>query len=468
MTLSQLNASSTTIAGVSVLLLFAFAVATAALVRRCFRLTRHAKRAARHRAAIARLRRATELCAADQYWVQIRRASAPILVTSPDGDVLAASAPVIEMFGYSNEEEFKRISVTQLYVNPLDRSRYLSATLLEHGHVRSGEFRLKHRDGHQISVLTTVRVIVSADGASYYEGVLTDISDLRAAFEERQQLEAQLHLSRKLELIGRLASGIAHEINTPMQFIGDNIIFLKRAFERLASQLQPNGHTSPAAAAHVSSPEKLKELLADVAEAFEGSLEGVDRVSETVRAMKEFAHPGDIEMASTDLNQAIRTTLVVARNEYKHAAEMKLELGDIPPVDCRRAEINKVFLNLIVNAAHAIEETSARGRGTITIRSTADGAYVRIDIADTGCGIPAAVLPRIFDPFFTTKAIGKGSGQGLAIARSVVKSHGGELSVASTFGQGTTFTITLPVGGSTNAVVAAAPAIPLDLEGSIG
>ncbi len=161
--------------------------------------------------------------------------------------------------------------------------------------------------------------------------------------------------------------------------------------------------------------------------------------------MKEFAHPGDVEIGATDLNQALRTTLVVARNEYKHAAEVKLELQEIPAVDCRRAEINKVFLNLIVNAAHAIEARGTGAPGLIRIRSASTGASVRIEIADNGCGIPPAVLPRIFDPFFTTKAIGKGSGQGLAIARTIIKDHGGELSVSSVVGQGTTFAITLPV-----------------------
>lgn len=468
MTLSP-AASSTMVAGVGVMLALGLGLGARTLARRYLRLLRHAGRAARHRSRVARQRRASEVSAKDRYWAQVRTGAAPLLVTSPDGGVLAASAAVIEMFGYCSEDELRRVAVQDLYVNAQDRSTYLSAKLLENGHIRSREFRMKRRDGQQISVLTTVRVIVAADGTSYFEGVLTDISALRAAFEERHQLEAQLHLARKLELIGRLASGIAHEINTPMQFIGDNITFLRTAFGRLATQLAANDSgASPGQHCGDVAPEKWQELLGDVAEAFDGSLEGVERVSETVRAMKEFAHPGDLDVSATDLNQTLRTTLVVARNEYRHAAQVKLELGEIPSVDCRRAEINKVFLNLIVNAAHAIEDSQSRGRGTITIRSSTDGAFVRIDIADTGCGIPAAVLPRIFDPFFTTKAIGKGSGQGLAIARTVVKSHGGELTVASIVGQGTTFTIRLPVAASAELTATAALAIPHDLEESIG
>ncbi len=240
-----------------------------------------------------------------------------------------------------------------------------------------------------------------------------------------------------------------------MQFVGDNINFLQRAFARLSVKLSGN-------------PE-MAELLADVNDAFEGSLEGVKRVSETVRAMKEFSHPGDLEIGSTDLNQALGTTLVVARNEYRHVADVKLELGDIPPVDCRRAEINKVFLNLIVNAAHAMEAKGPGTRGTLTIRTSSDGARVWIDIADSGCGISPAVVPRIFDPFFTTKAVGKGSGQGLAIARSVVTGHGGELTVRSKVGHGTTFTIMLPVTRETGvAGPVRASTNVADLEASIG
>jgi signal transduction histidine kinase len=280
-------------------------------------------------------------------------------------------------------------------------------------------------------------------------------------------LEAQLHLARKLELIGQLASGIAHEINTPMQFLGDNIVFLKSAFDRLVSQLRSRPRSEEPAAP--SSDLETKRLLQDVSEAFDGSFEGIQRVTEIVRAMKEFAHPGDLEMSSTDLNQALRTTLIVARNEYKDAADVKVEFGDLTPVDCRRAEINKVFLNLIVNAAHAIEASGRPGRGLITIRTCAESAHARVDIEDNGCGISPAVLPRIFDPFFTTKAVGKGSGQGLAIVRTIVKNHGGELAVVSDVGRGTTFTVRLPRAAAAQPpTTTGEPAGSLDIEALIG
>jgi len=432
------------LAGVGILVL-ALALPATRLFRQRHRLQRHVQTLTRYRHRVARMRREqrmTELGAVEEYWARVRGATAPVLVATPAGTIVAASPGVAEMFGYSGEEALKRVPITELYVNPADRRQYVSPTLRDKGQIRSAEFRMKRCDHTEIRVLANVRLVSMSDGATYHEGVLTDITALREAVEQRQQLEAQLHLARKLELIGQLASGIAHEINTPLQFIGDNAVFLKSAFDKLTGSLESSAR-GPGEAS-VSALAALRGLLNDVSDAFRDTFEGIQRVRETVQAMKEFAHPGDLEIASTDLNQAIRTTLIVARNEYKHAANVKTVFGDIPPVDCRRAEINKVLLNLIVNAAHAIEAAGKPGHGTITITSTTEGEHVRIDVADTGCGIPAAVMPRIFDPFFTTKAVGKGSGQGLAIARTIIESHGGELSVSSTVGQGATFTIKLP------------------------
>jgi two-component system, NtrC family, sensor kinase len=427
------SASLLPLASVSVLAL-ALALPICAVVRRLQRLKRHAQAARRYRGRIAHLRRLAHLSRLsdfEAYWDRVREASAPVIVTTPEGVIVAASKPFIELFGYESDAELKRVPVTDLYVTPAERAQYVRTALDQQGRVRNLELRMRRRDGREVRVLASVRVVPMDNGVSYYEAVLTDITELHEALEQRQQLEAQLHLARKLELVGQLASGIAHEINTPLQFIGDNAVFLKSAFDRLTTDAPVGDRV---------------RLLTDVSAAFRDSFEGIERVSETVRAMKEFAHPGDLEIASTDLNQAIRTTLIVARNEYKHAADVKTVLGDIPPVDCRRAEINKVLLNLIVNAAHAIESGGKPGRGTITITSRSEGERVCIDIADSGCGISPAVLPRIFDPFFTTKAIGKGTGQGLAIARNITKAHGGELTVASTVGAGATFTLKLPVG----------------------
>jgi signal transduction histidine kinase len=165
--------------------------------------------------------------------------------------------------------------------------------------------------------------------------------------------------------------------------------------------------------------------------------------------MKEFSYPDTGPRVTADLNQALRTTLTVCRNEYKHVAEIETDLHELPGVWCHIGDLNQAFLNLIVNAAHAIDE-AGRGRGKILIASRPEPGAVAVTISDTGCGIPESLRQRIFDPFFTTKPIGKGTGQGLAIVRAIVEQHFGEIQVSSTPGEGTCFTIRLPVDARTS------------------
>jgi PAS domain S-box-containing protein len=445
------------------------------LLRRRFgRLLRHAATAAARCHSLAAklsLRRAGEETGENQYWQRVRTSAAPVILTTSDREIVAASGQLLDMLGYRNEEDIRQARTPDLYVDVREQER-LMASLKEHGDVRNARLRLRRRDGTPIHVLGSVRIHSVVDGKTYIEGVLADITALVETAEERQRLESQLALAQKLQAVGELASGIAHEINTPMQFIGDNVHFLKRAFERLSALLeQYRGRADHAFAARADGAAGLRELQADVAEAFDGSFEGVERVTEIVRAMKEFAHPGDTAKASTDLNQAVQTTLVVARNVYKDVAEIQTEFGEIPPVECRKAEINKVLLNLIVNAAHAIGtavERGRKGRGLISIRTSCDAGHVQISVTDTGCGIPQAVISRIFDPFFTTKPVGKGTGQGLAIARSIVQSHDGELMVESTVDVGTTFTIRLPRTAVADPASPASELPAADAEAMIG
>jgi PAS domain S-box-containing protein len=284
---------------------------------------------------------------------------------------------------------------------------------------------------------------------------------------ERKIIESQLAQAQKLESIGQLAAGIAHEINTPTQYVGDNTRFLQDAFQDL-SQLVERYAEVPAALKAGASPEELVALLEAVAEeadleylkeeipkAVQQSLEGVERVSKIVRAMKEFSHPGAEEKTAIDINSAIESTVTVARNEWKYVAEMVTSFDpDLPLVPCLPGEFNQVILNLIINAAHAIAEVVGRGggeKGTITITTGRRDNAVEIRLADTGGGIPEAIRAKIFDPFFTTKEVGKGTGQGLAISRSaIVDKHGGTLTFETEMGRGTTFIIRLPMAdGST-------------------
>jgi PAS domain S-box-containing protein len=282
--------------------------------------------------------------------------------------------------------------------------------------------------------------------------------ELRLEQQEREKVETELRLAQKLEAIGQLAAGIAHEINTPMQFIGDSVHFLREAFGDLMRLLEAyeearsaTGADAVAAAAKVADMEEAADpcyLRERVPRALERTIEGVERVTVIVRAMKDFSHPSSHDKKPTDLNRAIETALVVSRNEYKYVAEVETEFGQLPEVPCFAGEMNQVFLNLIVNAAHAIGETvkNTDRKGRLRIRTAVDGDMALIAIEDTGTGIPPEIRERIFDPFFTTKPVGKGTGQGLAIAHSIVTGkHGGTLTFDTEVGRGTRFFIRLPI-----------------------
>ena len=277
---------------------------------------------------------------------------------------------------------------------------------------------------------------------------------------EHAALQNQLLHAQKLESIGQLAAGIAHEINTPTQYVGDNTRFLQDAFRDLLEpidacrQLASNGGDPAETEARL---ERVRDsfqkadmdyLVEEIPRAIHQSLEGVGRVSSIVKAMKEFSHP-TMEMTAVDLNQAIESTVTVARNEWKYVAEVDLDLDrSLPAVPCLPGEINQVVLNMIVNAAHAIAEVvgESQEKGTIRIRTRLHGEWAEVQISDTGSGMPEEVRARVFDPFFTTKRVGQGTGQGLSIAHAViVKKHGGVVSVESESGRGTTFRFLLPL-----------------------
>lgn len=280
---------------------------------------------------------------------------------------------------------------------------------------------------------------------------------------ERKQAEEQLTLSRKMESIGQLAAGIAHEINTPVQYIGDSVQFLQdcyKDFLRLVDKYHAlrescsSGAADPILARQAEEIEQevdLEFLREEVPRAFQRTIDGVERVAHVVRAMKEFSYPNRKEKTASHINQAIDDALTVARNEYKYVADVKTDLAELPLVFCHIGDINQVLLNLVVNAAHAISQVvgESGGRGVIRIRSRQEGDQAVISISDTGCGIPNELRARVFDPFFTTKRIGKGTGQGLAIAHAIiVDKHGGALTFESEPGGGTTFLIRLPIRGA--------------------
>lgn len=332
---------------------------------------------------------------------------------------------------YRNPRSF----LDALHPDDFDRTcRYLevqfaAAQQLDH------EYRVIHSDGTTHWIWNRGFPLPRKGGEPYqYVGIALDITD-------RKNLESQLARAQKLESIGELAAGIAHEINTPIQYIGDNGHFLQDAFQKLLKLAEPEVTENATA--------DLNYLRSEVPTALEQLLEGVDRVAQIVRAMKEFSHPGSVTKTAVDINHAIESTILVSRNEWKYVAELSADLDrTLPPIPCVPCEFNQVILNLIVNAAHAVasvvRDTGSKGIIHITTRRNDDSVEIRV--ADTGCGIPKSLQSRIFDPFFTTKPVGKGTGQGLAIAHSVVvQKHGGSIDVESEPGQGATFVIQLPL-----------------------
>lgn len=283
---------------------------------------------------------------------------------------------------------------------------------------------------------------------------------------DRRAMQVQATHTQKMEAIGQLSAGIAHEINTPTQYVSDNLSFLKEGWE--STQAVMVLYRQAFAASDNSFSEKwvtqIREaeqkfdfgfIASEMPKAIEQASDGVQRVAKIVRAMKEFSHPDAAEKSAVDINRAIETTVTVARNEWKYVADVRTELDEkLPPVPCYAGELNQVVLNLIINAAHAIRDVvnDSGQKGLITIRTCAKGDIAEISIIDTGTGIPEAIRSRVFDPFFTTKEVGKGTGQGLALAHSVVrKKHGGKIWFDSEVGKGTTFYIHLPLHAETTA-----------------
>ncbi len=292
--------------------------------------------------------------------------------------------------------------------------------------------------------------------------LVAEIAERKTLERERQIMEVQLRQSQKLEAIGQLAAGIAHEINTPSQYIGDNTRFVKDSFETITKLLHNHGELLNAAKTNSLTPAMVaqaEEILAgsdlnylceQIPAALNQALEGVERVSKIVRAMKEFSHPGGKYKALSNLNKAIESTVTVARSEWKYVADLELELDpDLPLVPCYLGDFNQCILNLLINAAHAITDVirhNPGSKGRITVRTRRDHDQVEVRVRDTGTGIPEAARPKIFEPFFTTKEVGRGTGQGLSIVYAcIVKKHGGTVSFETETGKGTSFILRLPM-----------------------
>ncbi|QDU59924.1 Sensor protein FixL [Planctomycetes bacterium Pan216] len=384
--------------------------------------------------------------------------------TAPDGIITFDAQGVLEtantaaslLFGYGrNEVVDKQVAELLHDADPKSTGDIGELLRMDSTNTPIGrEIESVRRDGSVFPAHWTIGYVSESD-RPFYIAIVRDQT-------EHKLLQCELAQAQKLESVGQLAAGIAHEINTPMQYIGDNVRFLRDSFANLsevikafdslleeckAKKLAPDQTTS---ADQATDSADVSYLVEEIPETIEQTLDGIERIATIVRAMKEFSYPGAEKKTLADIHESLRTTITVARNEWKYVAEVETNFEpNMPLVPCLVGELNQVFLNLIVNAAHAIEDANAdqpEKKGTILIESRCEDGWAEIQISDTGTGISTENVGRVFDPFFTTKDVGKGTGQGLAIARSVVvDKHEGTIDLRTQMGKGTSFRIRLPL-----------------------
>ena len=342
---------------------------------------------------------------------------AGLVVTDPSGHIRSVNQAIVGLLGYSESELLGTDLRGLLLKAEPSTSEYFVDDIL--AHADSQVMRTKH--GALVDVMMSPTVLFDEDG-----GIRCVVCTFLDVTDQRR-LETELRQIQQFEAIGSLASGIAHEISTPLQFIASNAEYLRM--------------TLPSSGAD-------EDMNAEIDDACGSIEEGVGRIADLVCALKEYAHPAMSRHASGDINASIRRSLTIARHEYRMVATVETDLGELPRVHCNVNDLSRVFLNLITNAAHAIQDAVRESgqRGRIVIRSWQEGENVVVSISDTGSGIPESVRPHIFKRFFTTKEVGRGTGQGLAIAEEVVvRDHGGSLTFETAEGRGTTFFIKLPI-----------------------
>lgn len=379
-----------------------------------------------------------------------------IMITNTSGVIIYVNPAFEQINGYSAKEAIGN-TPGFLESGEHDDSFYSEIwASINRGSIWKGRIVNKSKEGKRCTQETTIAPVRDESGKIVnFVSVARDIS-------QQLIIEAQLRQAQKLESIGELAAGIAHEINTPTQYVTTNVKFLEDNFPEILENLDKL-NTIRNMGAENCSWEKVEPVVADmmdeenliflnedIPDAIKESTEGLRRIAEIVKSVKQLAHPGEMQKSYHDLNGIIYDAVTVSTNEWKYVAEVEMELDDkLPPLYCLKGEMGQVILNLIVNSAHAIEQSSCKDssiKGKILVKSYIEGDAIIIKIKDTGCGMPEHVKQKAFDPFFTTKKIGKGTGQGLAIAYNVIVNiHNGSIVLDSEEGVGTTVTMTLPL-----------------------
>lgn len=405
---------------------------------------------------------------AELFALILENATDLIAVVDAEGRRIYNSPSYRTVLGFSPDELRNSPALAQVHPDDLGTMNAAIEHARQTGRAETIVCRKQHQDGSWRTLESCVGAVHGANGQlAYLVIVARDIT-------RRREMELKEQLSQKLESLGRLAAGIAHEINTPTQYITDNTRFLGTAFESLTAMVREyrachadcrvrGASGSSDAVAKFERNGELDYLLNEIQPAIQQNLEGLSRVARIVGSLKDFSHPSAPGKVPINLNRAIETAVTVTRHEWRYVADLVMELDPaLPLVPCALDEINQVMLNLIVNAAHAVGDAlKERGeqRGKIVVRTRETAGCATIEVADTGIGIPPEVRNRIFEPFFTTKGVGKGTGQGLAIVHGVIiQHHHGTVNFESEVGRGTTFRITLPLEArETTETCAAAP-----------
>jgi two-component system, cell cycle sensor histidine kinase and response regulator CckA len=359
-----------------------------------------------------------------------------LLLSAPDGRLIDANAAAITLFGYADKEEFLQLGTSALYYSPPDAERERLGRMFDEGgsSLREADMDVRHKDGRKLNVVVSSTPIRDEAGAiAGFRTIIRDVTESKA-------LEARLRQMQKLEAVGLLAAGVAHEINNPLTYVVGNVEALREELRRYADSARPSGIS--------------EAIRARIAEACEGA----QRVRQIVRDLKTFARLDEEERGAVDVVAVLDKAIKLAAAEIRYRARLHAELKAVPPAAANEGRLSQVFVNLLVNAAQAIEEGAVE-RNEIRIITSANDSEVKVEISDSGRGIAPEHLERLFDPFFTTKSASGGSGLGLAICYKIVTSYGGRIDVDSRVGAGTRFTVRLPI-----AQVAPAPAQPVVAE----
>jgi len=410
---------------------------------------------------------------------------ASIVITTPQGQIIYVNHHFCKLTGYSFEEVIGENPRVLKGEDGFTDYKQLWKTLIA-GNRWQGEFHNRRKDGSFFWELATISPICGDKGETlYYLAIKEDITERKQAEEQLQttlaqatqltsslefknfeletaqkeldqayrqlkQTQSQMLQREKMASIGQLAAGVAHEINNPMGFISSNLRSLAKYVERMASYIQDVESLMESEAPQLwqqleptRKKAKIGYLLEDSTDLIGESLEGAERVRKIVLNLKSFSHVDEAEEQLADINKCLEDTINIAWNEIKYKATLERRFGDIPQVLCRPQELNQVFLNILVNAGQAIEED-----GLVVVTTSVGDGMLKIEISDNGSGIPEDIRERIFEPFFTTKEVGKGTGLGMSISYEIIQKHGGEIRLESTVGQGSCFTILLPLKSS--------------------